>query len=116
MSDRVNASPAIAKILLLGSGELGREFVISAKRLGAHVIACDAYANAPAMQFADEHEVFSMLDAAALSAAIEKHKPDFIVPEVEAIRTEVLKDFEDRGFNVFAGVDPFEFGWRPCDW
>jgi phosphoribosylglycinamide formyltransferase 2 len=96
----MTTSPAIAKILLLGSGELGREFVISAKRLGAHVIACDAYARAPAMQFADECEVFSMLDAAALSAAIEKHKPDFIVPEIEAIRTEVLKEFEDRGFNV----------------
>ena len=89
-----------AKILLLGSGELGREFAISAKRLGAHVIACDSYAAAPAMQVADEAEVFSMLDGAALGAAIEKHKPDFIVPEVEAIRTEVLKDFEDRGFNV----------------
>ncbi|WP_300302795.1 formate-dependent phosphoribosylglycinamide formyltransferase [Ferrovibrio sp.] len=91
---------AFRKILLLGSGELGREFVISAKRLGAHVVACDAYAGAPAMQVADEFEVFSMLDGAALGAAIEKHKPDFIVPEVEAIRTEVLKDFEDRGFNV----------------
>ena len=91
---------AIAKILLLGSGELGREFVISAKRLGAHVIACDAYAGAPAMQLADQAEVFSMLDGAALAAAIDKHKPDFIVPEVEAIRTEVLKDFEERGFNV----------------
>lgn len=91
---------ATKKILLLGSGELGREFVISAKRLGAHVVACDAYAGAPAMQVADEFEVFSMLDGSALGAAIEKHKPDFIVPEVEAIRTEVLKDFEDRGFNV----------------
>jgi phosphoribosylglycinamide formyltransferase 2 len=91
---------AIAKILLLGSGELGREFVISAKRLGAYVVACDAYAGAPAMQVADEAEVFSMLDGAALAAAIEKHQPDLIVPEVEAIRTEVLKDFEDRGFNV----------------
>jgi len=91
---------AIAKILLLGSGELGREFVISAKRLGAHVVACDAYAGAPAMQLADEAEVFSMLDAAALAAAIDKHKPDYIVPEVEAIRTEVLKDYEDRGQNV----------------
>jgi phosphoribosylglycinamide formyltransferase 2 len=91
---------AIAKILLLGSGELGREFVISAKRLGAHVVACDAYEGAPAMQVADEAEVFSMLDGAALAAAIEKHQPDLIVPEVEAIRTEVLKDFEDRGFNV----------------
>ncbi len=89
-----------AKILLLGSGELGREFVISAKRLGAYVVACDSYAGAPAMQVADEAEVFSMLDGAALGAAIEKHKPDFIVPEVEAIRTEILKDFEDRGFNV----------------
>ena len=91
---------AIAKILLLGSGELGREFVISAKRLGAHVIACDSYAGAPAMQLADAAEVFSMLDAAALAAAIEKHKPDYIVPEIEAIRTEVLKDYEDKGSNV----------------
>jgi phosphoribosylglycinamide formyltransferase 2 len=91
---------AIAKILLLGSGELGREFVISAKRLGAHVIACDAYAGAPAMQVADEAEVFSMLDAVALGAAIDKHQPDFIVPEVEAIRTEVLKQYEDKGQNV----------------
>lgn len=91
---------ALARILLLGSGELGREFVISAKRLGAHVIACDSYAGAPAMQVADEAEVFSMLDGAALGAAIDRHKPDFIVPEIEAIRTEVLKDYEDRGFNV----------------
>jgi phosphoribosylglycinamide formyltransferase 2 len=89
-----------AKILLLGSGELGREFVISAKRLGCHVIACDAYAHAPAMQVADECEVFSMLDGAALGAAIEQHKPDFIVPEVEAIRTEILADYEAKGFNV----------------
>lgn len=91
---------ATAKILLLGSGELGREFVISAKRLGAHVVACDSYAGAPAMQVADECEVFSMLDGSALGAAIDRHKPDFIVPEVEAIRTEVLKDYEDRGQNV----------------
>ncbi|MBI2239525.1 MAG: formate-dependent phosphoribosylglycinamide formyltransferase [Magnetospirillum gryphiswaldense] len=91
---------ATAKILLLGSGELGREFVISAKRLGAHVVACDSYAGAPAMQVADEAEVFSMLDGAALGAAIDKHQPDFIVPEVEAIRTEVLKDYEDKGMNV----------------
>ena len=89
-----------ARILLLGSGELGREFVISAKRLGCHVIACDSYAGAPAMQVADAAEVFSMLDGAALGAVIEKHKPDFIVPEVEAIRTEVLQDYESRGFNV----------------
>lgn len=91
---------AIAKILLLGSGELGREFVISAKRLGAEVVACDSYAGAPAMQVADAAEVFSMLDAGALAAAIEKHRPDLIVPEIEAIRTEVLKDFEDKGYSV----------------
>lgn len=90
----------IATILLLGSGELGREFVISAKRLGARVIACDAYANAPAMQLADAAEVFSMLDADALRAAIEKYRPDYIVPEIEAIRTEVLADLEADGFNV----------------
>ena len=89
-----------ATILLLGSGELGREFVISAKRLGAYVIACDAYDNAPAMQMADAREVFSMLDGAALRAAVEKHRPDFIVPEVEAIRTEVLVELECEGFHV----------------
>lgn len=89
-----------ARILLLGSGELGREFVISAKRMGCQVVACDNYPAAPAMQVADAAEVFSMLDGAALGAVIEKHKPDFIVPEIEAIRTEVLKDYEDRGFNV----------------
>lgn len=89
-----------ARILLLGSGELGREFVISAKRLGCHVIACDAYAGAPAMQLADEAEVFSMLDGDALRATVEKHQPDFIVPEVEAIRTEILADVEADGFSV----------------
>ena len=89
-----------AKILLLGSGELGREFVISAKRLGAQVIACDSYESAPAMQVADGHEVFSMLDADLLAKAIEKHQPDFVVPEIEAIRTEVLADFEARGVTV----------------
>ncbi|GAB5482067.1 MAG: formate-dependent phosphoribosylglycinamide formyltransferase [Parasphingorhabdus sp.] len=88
------------KILLLGSGELGREFVISAKRLGAYVIACDAYAAAPAMQVADAHEVFSMLDGDKLRAAIAKHQPDLIVPEVEAIRTEILAEVEADGFNV----------------
>ncbi len=90
----------IATILLLGSGELGREFVISAKRLGARVIACDSYDNAPAMQMADGREVFSMLDGAALRAAVEKHKPDLIVPEIEAIRTEVLGDLETKGFTI----------------
>ena len=89
-----------ATILLLGSGELGREFVISAKRLGARVIACDAYDDAPAMQVADAREVFSMLDGTALRAAAEKHRPDLIVPEIEAIRTEVLGEMEGEGFNV----------------
>jgi len=89
-----------AKILLLGSGELGREFVISAKRLGCQVIACDSYEGAPAMQVADGFEVFSMLDETLLRAAIEKHKPDFVVPEIEAIRTEVLADFETQGVTI----------------
>ena len=89
-----------AKILLLGSGELGREFVISAKRLGAHVVACDSYAGAPAMQVADGFEVFSMLDGDLLRAAVEKHRPDYIVPEVEAIRTEVLAELEAEGFTI----------------
>jgi phosphoribosylglycinamide formyltransferase 2 len=89
-----------ARILLLGSGELGREFTISAKRLGAYVIACDSYAHAPAMQMADEAEVFSMLDGDALRAAIARHRPDFIVPEVEAIRTEILADVEAQGTTV----------------
>ena len=88
------------KILLLGSGELGKEFVISAKRLGCYVIACDSYAGAPAMQVADESCVFSMLDEVALRAAISKYQPDLIVPEIEAIRTEVLLDVEKEGFEV----------------
>ena len=86
-----------AKILLLGSGELGREFVISAKRLGAKVIACDSYDDAPAMQMADDRDVFSMLDGAALREAVSRHDPDFIVPEIEAIRTEVLLELEREG-------------------
>ncbi len=89
-----------AKIMLLGSGELGREFVVSAKRLGAYVVACDSYANAPAMQVADAHDVFSMLDDVALRDAIERHNPDLIVPEIEAIRTEVLETVEAHGRNV----------------
>ena len=89
-----------ATILLLGSGELGREFVISAKRLGAYVVACDAYDNAPAMQVSDAREVFSMLDAEALRRAVETHRPDYIVPEIEAIRTEVLAELEQEGFTV----------------
>ncbi|PZU15586.1 MAG: phosphoribosylglycinamide formyltransferase 2 [Citromicrobium sp.] len=90
----------IATVMLLGSGELGREFTISAKRLGARVIACDAYDNAPAMQLADAREVFSMLDGAALRRAVERHRPDYIVPEIEAIRTEVLAELEGDGHRV----------------
>lgn len=88
------------KILLLGSGELGKEFVIAAKRAGQYVIACDRYDNAPAMQVADEHEVFSMLDGDALDAVVNKHHPDIIVPEIEAIRTERLFDYEKEGIQV----------------
>ena len=89
-----------ARILLLGSGELGREFVISAKRLGAYVIACDAYDGAPAMQVADASETFSMLDAGALRAVVARHRPDYVVPEIEAIRTEVLAEIEAAGTHV----------------
>lgn len=88
------------KILLLGSGELGKEFTIAAKRAGQYVIACDRYDNAPAMQVADEREIFSMLDGEALTAVVEKHRPDIIVPEIEAIRTERLFDFEREGIQV----------------
>ena len=91
------------KILLLGSGELGREFVIAAKRAGQYVVACDRYAGAPAMQVADECDVFSMLDGDALDAAVARHKPDIIVPEIEAIRTERLFDYERQGMQVVVG-------------
>ena len=67
---------AMKKIMLLGSGELGKEFTIAAKRAGQYVIACDKYANAPAMQVADEYEVFPMLDGDRLEAAVKKHQPD----------------------------------------
>lgn len=86
--------------MLLGSGELGKEFTIAAKRAGAYVIACDKYAGAPAMQMADEHEVFDMLDGNLLEAAVKKHHPDIIVPEIEAIRTERLFEFENQGIQV----------------
>ena len=82
------------KILLLGSGELGKEFTIAAKRSGQYVIACDSYDNAPAMQVADEREVFSMLDGDVLAAVVARHRPDIIVPEIEAIRTERLFEMQ----------------------
>jgi phosphoribosylglycinamide formyltransferase 2 len=90
----------LATIMLLGSGELGREFTIAAKRLGCRVIACDRYDNAPAMQLADDREVFPMLDGTALRAAVEKHRPDHIVPEIEAIDTATLGDLEREGWHI----------------
>src|SRR5690348_456503 len=89
-----------ATLMLLGSGELGREFTIAAKRLGCRIIACDRYANAPAMQMADACEVFPMLDGKGLRQAVEKHKPDVIVPELEAIDTEALAALEKEGWRV----------------
>ncbi|MGI8706054.1 MAG: formate-dependent phosphoribosylglycinamide formyltransferase [Sphingomicrobium sp.] len=90
----------IASLMLLGAGELGREFAIAAKRLGCRVVACDRYANAPATQVADASEVFPMLDGAKLRAAVEKHRPDMIVPEIEAIDTATLADLEREGWRV----------------
>lgn len=86
--------------MMLGSGELGKEVVIALQRLGHHVIACDSYAGAPAMQVADEFEVFSMLDGAALDTAVAKHQPDIIVPEIESIRTDRFYDYEAQGIQV----------------
>ena len=97
------------KILLLGSGELGKEFVIAAQRLGQTVVACDSYAGAPAMQVADACEVFDMLDGDALAAAVAKHRPDIIVPEIEAIRTERLYDFECEGVQVVPSARAVNF-------
>ena len=97
------------KIMLLGSGELGKEFVIACKRKGQYVIACDSYANAPAMQVADESEVFSMLDGNALMDAVKKHNPDIIVPEIEAIRTEKLYDCEELGIKVVPSARAVNF-------
>lgn len=88
------------KILLLGSGELGKELVIALKRLGQTVIAVDNYAQAPAMQVADAHEIIDMLDGKSLDAIVEKHQPDLIVPEIEAIRTERFYEYEKKNIQV----------------
>ena len=90
----------IATLMLLGSGELGREFAIAAKRLGCRVIACDRYENAPAMQMSDEFEIFPMLDGKALRKAVEKHKPDIVIPEIEAIDTETIAALEKEGWRI----------------
>jgi phosphoribosylglycinamide formyltransferase 2 len=88
------------KIMLLGAGELGKEFVIAAQRLGLYVVAVDRYPNAPAMQVADASAVISMLNGDDLERVVQEFQPDMIVPEIEAIRTEKLQEFEDRGITV----------------
>lgn len=93
-------TPSGRKALLLGSGELGKEVAIELQRYGVEVVACDKYANAPAMQVAHRSRVFNMLDADELLKVIEEEKPDHIIPEVEAIATPVLLDVEKRGYNV----------------
>src|SRR5476651_2508258 len=97
------------KILLLGSGELGKELVISLQRLGQTVIAVDSYAGAPAMQVAQDCEVINMLDGDALDAIIAKHQPDLIVPEIEAIRTERFYDYEKQGITVVPSAKAANF-------
>jgi phosphoribosylglycinamide formyltransferase 2 len=97
------------KILLLGSGELGREFVIAAQRIGQTVIAVDSYENAPAMQVAHGFEVINMLDGSELDRIVAKHQPDFIVPEIEAIRTERFYDYEKQGITVVPSAKAANF-------
>ena len=95
--------------MLLGSGELGKEFVIALKRLGQYVIAVDSYNDAPAQQVADEREIINMLDGAELDRIVAKHKPDFIVPEIEAIRTERFYDYEKQGIRVVPSAKAANF-------
>lgn len=97
------------KILLLGSGELGKEFVIACQRKGQYVVACDKYDNAPAMQVADERRVFNMLDGDALMKVVEEVRPDIIVPEIEAIRTEKLYECEKLGIQVVPSARAVNF-------
>jgi len=97
------------KILLLGSGELGKEFVIAAQRIGQKVIAVDSYENAPAMQVAHHFEVINMLDGAELDRIVAQHQPDFIVPEIEAIRTERFYDYEKQGITVVPSAKAANF-------
>ena len=97
------------KILLLGSGELGKEFTIAAQRIGQVVIAVDNYENAPAMQVANGFEVINMLDGTELDRIVHKHQPDFIVPEIEAIRTERFYDYENQGIKVVPSAKAANF-------
>lgn len=99
----------IKKVLLLGSGELGKEVVIALQRLGQHVVAVDSYAGAPAMQVADGYEVIDMLDGEALDAVVAKHQPDLVVPEVESIRTERFYDYEKQGITVVPSAKAAQF-------
>ncbi len=99
----------MSKILLLGSGELGKEFVIAAQRIGQTVIAVDSYENAPAMQVAHGFEVINMLDGEALDIIVAKHQPDFIVPEIEAIRTERFYAYEKQGITVVPSAKAANF-------
>lgn len=99
----------MSKILLLGSGELGKEFVIAAQRIGQTIIAVDSYENAPAMQVAHGFEVINMLDGAELDRIVAKHNPDFIVPEIEAIRTERFYDYEKQGITVVPSAKAANF-------
>src|SRR6188474_1245972 len=93
------------KVMMLGSGELGKEVVIEFQRYGVEVIAVDRYDHAPAMQVAHRSHVISMLDGKALRAVIEKEKPDFIIPEVEAIATDTLIELEKEGFHVIPSAN-----------
>ncbi len=97
------------KILLLGSGELGKEFVIAAQRLGQYVIAVDSYDDAPAMQVAHEKEIINMLDEKLLDQVVAKHKPDLIVPEIEAIRTERFYEYEKQGYQIVPSAKAANF-------
>ena len=97
------------KILLLGSGELGKEVVIAMQRLGQYVIAVDNYENAPAMHVAHEYEVINMLDGKELDRIVKKHQPDFIVPEIESIRTERFYDYEKEGITVIPSAKAANF-------
>lgn len=97
------------KILLLGSGELGKEFTIAAQRIGQYVIAVDSYPGAPAMQVAHEAEVANMLNGDELDRLVAKHQPDYIVPEIEAIRTERFYDYEKQGLTVVPSAKAANF-------
>ena len=106
-------SATATKVLLCGSGELGKEFVIELQRYGVEVIALDKYADAPAMQVAHRSYVVSMLDGDALREIVEKEKPDYIVPEVEAIATQTLMELEKEGFHV---IPTARAVWLPRNW